>query len=98
MLGYAVREGVAEILNGKAEKISAASVKGIEKVKKDHKEEPIVIDDWRAAAPTPRISMQPAMVDGLAIVKEERMHGNKLKQILCDQQTGKIIERVIDIA
>jgi predicted dehydrogenase len=59
--------------------------------------EPIVIDDWRAAAPTPRISMQPAMVDGLAIVKEERMHGNKLKQILCDQQTGKIIERVIDI-
>ena len=60
--------------------------------------EPIVIDDWRAAAPTPRISIQPAMVDGLAIVKEERMHGNKLKQILCDQQTGKIIERVIDIA
>ena len=59
--------------------------------------EPIVIDDWRAPAPTPRISMQPAMVDGLAIVKEERMHGNKLKQILCDQQTGKIIERVIDI-
>jgi predicted dehydrogenase len=59
--------------------------------------EPIVIDDWRAAAPTPRISMQPAMVDGLAVVKEERMHGNKLKQILCDQQTGKIIERVIDI-
>jgi len=60
--------------------------------------EPIEIDDWRAAAPTPRISMQPAMVDGLAIVKEERMHGNKLKQILCDQQTGKIIERVVDIA
>ena len=59
--------------------------------------ESIVIDDWRAAAPTPRISMQPAMVDGLAIVKEERMHGNKLKQILCDQKTGKIIERVIDI-
>lgn len=59
--------------------------------------EPIELDDWRAAAPTPRISIQPAMVDGLAIVKEERMHGNKLKQILCDQQTGKIIERVIDI-
>ena len=34
---------------------------------------------------------------GMAIVKEERMHGNKLKQILCDQQTGKIIERVVDI-
>lgn len=59
--------------------------------------EPIEIDDWRAAAPTPRISMRPAMVDGLAIVKEERMHGNKLKQILCDQKTGKIVERVIDI-
>ena len=40
-----------EILNGKAEKISTDSVKGIEKIKKDHKEEPIVIDDehfqWR---------------------------------------------------
>jgi predicted dehydrogenase len=59
--------------------------------------EPIVIDDWRAAAPTPRISMQPAMTEGMAVVKEERMHGNKLKQILCDQATGKIIERVIDI-
>ncbi len=59
--------------------------------------EPIVIDDWRAAAPTPRISLKPAMIDGLAVVKEERMHGNKLKQILCDQSTGKIVERVIDI-
>jgi predicted dehydrogenase len=59
--------------------------------------EPIVIDDWRATAPTPRISIQPAMTDGMAIVKEERMHGNKLKQILCDQATGKIIERIIDI-
>jgi predicted dehydrogenase len=62
-----------------------------------HKWEPIAIDDWRAAAPTPRISMQPALIDGMAVVKEERMHGNKLKQILCDQATGKIIERVIDI-
>ncbi len=59
--------------------------------------EPIVIDDWRAAASTPRISMPPATVDGMAIVKEERMHGNKLKQILCDQQTGAIVERVVDI-
>ncbi len=41
--------------------------------------------------------MQPAMIDGMAVVKEERMHGNKLKQILCDRSTGKIIERVIDI-
>lgn len=60
--------------------------------------EPIVIDDWRAAAPTPRISLTPAMIDGMAVVKEERMHGNKLKQILCDQATGKIVERVVDIA
>ena len=38
--------------------------------------------------------------DGTAVHdrQEERMHGNKLKQILCDQQTGKIIERVVDIA
>jgi predicted dehydrogenase len=59
--------------------------------------EPIVIDDWRAAAPTPRISRSAAVVDGMAVVKEERMHGNKLKQILCDQATGEIIERVVDL-
>lgn len=59
--------------------------------------EPVVIDDWRAAKPTQRIGAQPVMVDGMAVVKEERMHGNKLKQILCDQQTGKIVERVIDL-
>jgi tetratricopeptide (TPR) repeat protein len=34
-----------EILNGKAEKISTDSVKGVEKIKADHKEEPIVVDD-----------------------------------------------------
>jgi hypothetical protein len=33
----------------------------------------------------------------MAVVKEERMHGNKLKQILCNQATGEIIERIIDL-
>jgi hypothetical protein len=33
----------------------------------------------------------------MAVVKEERMHGNKLKQILCDRKTGKIIERIVEI-
>ncbi len=59
--------------------------------------EPVVIDDWRAAAPAPRIAKQAAVVDGMAVVKEERMHGNKLKQILCDQTTGKIVERVVEL-
>lgn len=59
--------------------------------------EPVVLDDWRAKAPAKPIATVPALVDGMAVVKEERMHGNKLKQILCDQQTGKIVERVVEI-
>jgi hypothetical protein len=51
--------------------------------------EPVQLDDWRAARPGPAvIGATPALVDGMAVVKEERMHGNKLKQILCNQATG----------
>jgi predicted dehydrogenase len=59
--------------------------------------EAVQLDDWRAAGPARRIGASPALVDGMAVVKEERMHGNKLKQILCNQATGEIIERIIDL-
>ncbi len=59
--------------------------------------EPVEVE-WRAAEGPRRLRSAAQEVDGYALVKEERMHGNKLKQILSDRQTGRIIERVIDIA
>jgi predicted dehydrogenase len=54
--------------------------------------------EWRATAPAPPIRKTAPEVDGYALVKEERMHGNKLKQILSDKTSGRIIERVIELA
>jgi predicted dehydrogenase len=59
--------------------------------------EPVQLEDWRADAPAARVTVDAAMSDGMAIVKEERMHGNLMKQILCDQETGRIVERVVEI-
>ena len=59
---------------------------------------PVELEEWRASAPAKRITVSAQIVDGKAVVKEERMHGNKLKQILCDQETGRISERIVDIA
>lgn len=59
--------------------------------------EPVELFEWRAAAPASRIGADPQLRDGLALVKEELMHGNQFKQILCDQATGKIIERVVQL-
>ncbi|MCS6938373.1 MAG: Gfo/Idh/MocA family oxidoreductase [Roseiflexaceae bacterium] len=53
--------------------------------------------EWRATEPMKSLRRVAQEIDGYALVKEERMHGNKLKQILSDKTTGRIIERVIDI-
>ncbi len=53
--------------------------------------------EWRAVEPMKPLRRVAPEIDGYALVKEERMHGNKLKQILSDKTTGRIIERVIDI-
>jgi predicted dehydrogenase len=58
--------------------------------------EPVELFEWRAEGPAKKVGAEPEMRDGMALVKEERMHGNKLKQILCDQTTGKIVERVVN--
>jgi len=57
--------------------------------------EPVEME-WRATEPMKPLRREAQEVDGYAVVKEERMHGNKLKQILSDKATGRIIERVID--
>ncbi len=53
--------------------------------------------EWRSTEPVKPLRRAAQEIDGYALVKEERMHGNKLKQILSDKTTGRIIERVIDI-
>lgn len=53
--------------------------------------------EWRAAEPMKPLRRVAREINGYALVKEERMHGNKLKQILSDKTTGRIVERVIDI-
>lgn len=58
--------------------------------------EPVELFEWRAEGPAKPITVHHEIRDGLALVKEELMHGNQVKQILCDQSTGKIIERVIE--
>ncbi len=58
---------------------------------------PVELFEWRAETPVKAIGSPPEMRDGMALVKEERMHGDRLKQILCDQATGKIIERIVEI-
>lgn len=59
--------------------------------------EPVELVEWRATESAASIRTEPELRDGMALVKEELMHGNKLKQILCDQKTGKIIERIVDL-
>ena len=59
--------------------------------------EPVQLDDWRAPEPAKPVTVSARLVDGMSVVKEERMHGNKLKQILCNQETGQIVERIIDL-
>jgi predicted dehydrogenase len=58
--------------------------------------EPVQVE-WRATEPAKPVRGAAREVDGYALVKEERMHGNKLKQILSDKTTGRIIERIVDI-
>jgi hypothetical protein len=58
--------------------------------------EPVQVE-WRATEPAKPVRGVAREVDGYALVKEERMHGNKLKQILSDKQTGRIVERIVDI-
>src|SRR5215216_2357196 len=58
--------------------------------------EPVHVE-WRATEPVKPIRGAAREVDGYALVKEERMQGNQLKQLLSDKQTGRIIERIIDI-
>ena len=58
--------------------------------------EPVELFEWLATQGAASIRTEPELRDGMALVKEELMHGSKLKQILCDQRTGKIIERIVD--
>lgn len=57
--------------------------------------EPVELEDWRAPAPQPRISVAAREVDGHVLIKEERMPDGKRKRILKDKQTGAIEQRIV---
>ncbi len=59
--------------------------------------EPVELEEWRAKEPAKPIKAAAREYEGYSVVKEERMHGNRLKLILCDKQTGDIIERVVQL-
>ena len=59
--------------------------------------EALLIDSWRAPEAARPVPFSARRVDGMSVVKGERRHGNKLKQILCNRETGEIFERIIDL-
>lgn len=54
--------------------------------------EPVELEDWRAEQPTARVRAEPREVDGLLLIKEERMPDGTLKRILRDRRTGEVTE------
>ena len=58
--------------------------------------EPVQVE-WRASRAGHAAARRSARNRRLRLVKEERMHGNKLKQLLSDQTTGRIVERIVEL-
>jgi hypothetical protein len=57
--------------------------------------EPVDLAVWRAASPHPRITRPIREIDGLVLVKEERMPDGRLKRILQHRETGEVTEQVV---
>lgn len=60
-----------------------------------HQWQPVVLEIWRGQENAPRISGGRAEVDGLLVIKQERMPDGKVKQILKNPETGEISQRLI---
>jgi predicted dehydrogenase len=58
--------------------------------------EPVVLEDWRAARPAPRVRAPVTEVGGQVLIKEERMPDGSVKRILRDRTTGEITQAVQD--
>ena len=60
-----------------------------------HQWQPVVLEIWRGQENAPRISGGRSEVDGLLVIKQERMPDGKVKQILKNPETGEISQRLI---
>lgn len=54
--------------------------------------EPVQLEDWRASAPTPRITKRERRHEDKILIKEERMPGGTIKRILKDPVSGQVTE------
>lgn len=60
-----------------------------------HQWQPVVLEIWRGQENAPRIRGGRSEVDGLLVIKQERMPDGKVKQILKNPETGEISQRLI---
>jgi predicted dehydrogenase len=60
--------------------------------------EPVQLADWRGtdAADTVRVGRASTLIDGLTLVKQERLPDGRVKLILKDEETGEISEKLAD--
>ena len=59
--------------------------------------EPVELEDWRGATGVEKIGVSAVEVDGgYTLVKEERMPDGRLKQIIRDEESGAITERITE--
>ena len=63
---------------------------------KSKKWEPIELKDWRGRTNVARIQGLKEMVDGLELVKRERLPDGKVKLILKDPASGEVTQRFVD--
>lgn len=61
-----------------------------------HQWEPVALEIWRGLENAPRISRGRAEVDGLLVIKRERMPDGRVKLILKDEESGAISQRVVE--
>ncbi|MXY08747.1 MAG: hypothetical protein F4Y61_08880 [Rhodothermaceae bacterium] len=63
---------------------------------KSRKWEPIELEDWRGRTGVARIQGLKEMIDGLELVKRERLPNGEVKLILKDPGTGEVTQRVVE--
>ena len=63
---------------------------------KSRKWEPVELEDWRGRIGVARIQGLKEMIDGLELVKRERLPNGEVKLILKDPDTGEVTQRVIE--
>ena len=56
--------------------------------------EPVLLDDWRGQRDTKPVAGTREEVDGMQLVKREHMPDGKVKLILRDKASGRVVQRI----